>query len=218
MSGTNMSKQEFLERLRAGLSMLPAAEAERSLSFYAEMIDDRTEDGQPEQDAVAAMGDPAEVARAIVAELPAIPKAIVKSKTKSHTLNWILALVLSPFWVTLLLAFACLAFAVYITIWALAVTVWVLAVGLLCGGPLGIAVAAYCLFIGQPVVAMWQLGSGLLLFGLGVFCLAGAKRASQWLVGASRRYADKVRSLFVKKARPAAEAAAVEKEEVGCVR
>ena len=216
MSG--MSKQEFLDRLRAGLSMLPAAEAEKSLSFYAEMIDDRTEDGQPQHEAVAAMGDPEEVARAIVAELPAIPKAIAKTKTKSHTLNWILALVLSPFWVSLLLVFASLAFAVYITIWTLAVAVWILAVGFLLGGPMGIAVAAYCLFIGEPVVAMWQFGSGLLLFGLGVFCLTGAKKASEWLVDASRRYADKVRSLFVKKARPAAEAFVAGNEEVGNVR
>ena len=193
-----MSKQEFLDKLRDELSMLPASEAEKSLSFYAEMIDDRTEDGQPEHVAVAAMGDPVDVARAIVAELPAIPKAIAKSKTKSHTLNWILALMLSPLWVSLALVFVCLAFSIYITIWALAVSVWMLALCLLAGGPLGVALFAYCLVIGDPVIAIWELGAGLFCFGLGIFCLRGAKKASAWLVGASRRYAEKVRSLFVK--------------------
>ena len=65
---SEMGKQEFLEALRRELSGLPASEADRSASFIEEMIDDRIEDGASEVEAVAALGDPSEVARSIVAE------------------------------------------------------------------------------------------------------------------------------------------------------
>lgn len=40
-----MNKQEFLTELRAKLSGLPTYDVEERLSFYGEMIDDRTEEG-----------------------------------------------------------------------------------------------------------------------------------------------------------------------------
>ena len=39
-----MNKQEFLMRLREGLSGLPQNEIEERLTFYSEMIDDRIEE------------------------------------------------------------------------------------------------------------------------------------------------------------------------------
>ena len=47
-----MNKQEFLARLQKGLSGLPGEEIEEHLAFYSEMIDDRMEDGIPEETAV----------------------------------------------------------------------------------------------------------------------------------------------------------------------
>lgn len=196
------SRQAFLEALRRELASLPATEVEKSVAFIEEMIDDRMEDGATEVEAVAALGDPVEAARAIVAELPPIPKAIVKSKTSSQTINWVLAIVLSPIWVSLALVAASVALAIYLVIWGLALTVWVLAIGLLCTGPMGVAVATYCLFIGLPEAALWQLGAGVFCFGLGVYCLFGAKKASVWFIEVSRRYAAKVKSLFVKAPQP----------------
>ena len=197
---SSMSRTEFLDHLRRGLAALPAAEAEKSVSFYAEMIDDRMEYGESESDAVAAMGNPYEVACTIIAELPAVPKAIVKSKTKSTAVNWVLAVVLSPIWVSLAITGLALIFSVYVTIWALAFAVWALAIGLLCGGPLGLTAAVFCLATGQPEVAVWQLGAGLMCFGLGMLCLVGAKKASVWFIDVSRRYVGRVRSWFVKDA------------------
>lgn len=52
-----MQKTEFLDRLRAALADLPAEELEKTLGYYAEMIEDRMEDGMDEEAAVAAMGD-----------------------------------------------------------------------------------------------------------------------------------------------------------------
>lgn len=49
-----MRKEEFLAALRTALGKLPEQEILASLDFYAEMIDDRMEDGATEEEAVAA--------------------------------------------------------------------------------------------------------------------------------------------------------------------
>ncbi len=53
-----MNKREFLQKLENGLSGLPREDIEQRLSFYAEMIDDRIEDGFSEEEAVAGIGTP----------------------------------------------------------------------------------------------------------------------------------------------------------------
>lgn len=61
-----MNKEQFLAALRARLTGLPRADLERTLQYYAEMVDDRVEEGMSEQEAVADVGDPAELAEAIL--------------------------------------------------------------------------------------------------------------------------------------------------------
>ena len=50
-----MNKTEFVNQLSAGLMGLSQEDIKRSVDFYAEMIDDRIEDGMPEEEAVAAL-------------------------------------------------------------------------------------------------------------------------------------------------------------------
>lgn len=65
-----MGKDQFLRILRRRLRGLPAEERERILSYYREMIEDRVEGGEPEQDAVRGLGDVHFIARRILAENP----------------------------------------------------------------------------------------------------------------------------------------------------
>ena len=51
-----MNKSEFLGALRKGLHGLPQDDIEERLAFYGEMIDDRTEEGLSEEEAVSAVG------------------------------------------------------------------------------------------------------------------------------------------------------------------
>nr|AHF25199.1 putative secreted protein [uncultured bacterium Contig1578] len=57
-----MNKSEFLDRLNHCLAALPAQEKARLNDYYAEMIDDRVENGMSEEEAVAALGDPVALA------------------------------------------------------------------------------------------------------------------------------------------------------------
>ena len=66
-----MTKQAFLEELNRLTGALSEQERARLTDYYGEMIDDRVEEGIPEAEAVAALGDPAEIAREFAPVAPA---------------------------------------------------------------------------------------------------------------------------------------------------
>ena len=65
-----MTKQEFLNALSERLQGIPKEDREKSLEYYSEMIDDRTEDGLTEEQAVKAMGSVGEIADRIINDMP----------------------------------------------------------------------------------------------------------------------------------------------------
>ncbi len=75
-----MDRAAFLKALQEQLRRLPEQERQQSLHFYDEMIDDRMEEGMEEQAAVAALGDPGEIARQVLMEL-SLPK-LVKTRLR----------------------------------------------------------------------------------------------------------------------------------------
>ena len=121
-----MNKKEFLDILQARLAGLPQEDVKRSLEFYGEMIDDRTEEGMDEQQAVKEIGSVDEVVAQILSETPL--QRLIKEKAKpSRTLRaWEIALLAlgSPIWASLLLAAACIFFSVYILIWSLVLVIY----------------------------------------------------------------------------------------------
>lgn len=125
------------------------------------MIDDRIEDGMSEQEAVAALGSVHAIAAQIVAETPPIPKAIAKANTGSRTLNIVLLAILSPIWVTLALAFACMVLAIYLAIWSVVVALWAVVLTLLLCAPIGVFGLAWCAATGFPLSGIWVFGCGL---------------------------------------------------------
>lgn len=64
-----MNKTEYIEKLRALLEGCPKEEVERFLSYYGEMIDDRIEDGCPEDEACLSFGSIEDVAAQIRQEI-----------------------------------------------------------------------------------------------------------------------------------------------------
>ena len=144
-----MTRDEFLNRLGELLACLPADQVKETQEFYAEAIADRMEDGMTEAEAVAAMGTPGEVAEATLDELPAVPRAIARTKRKSTALLWALAIAGSPVWIPLLLAFVAVAAAVYICIWVLALCVWIVAAAFGGAGLVGLLFAVDGIIIGR---------------------------------------------------------------------
>ena len=65
-----MNKQAFLAQLRKGLSGLPREDIEERLTFYSEMIDDRTEEGLSEEEAVSGIGPVDTIISQSIADTP----------------------------------------------------------------------------------------------------------------------------------------------------
>lgn len=150
-----MGKQEFLDRLKKGLSGLPKKELAERLSFYSEMIDDRMEEGLSETEAVVAVGTVEQITAQILADMP--PK---KAK-KGHKTGWILALIFgAPVWLSLL----AVALSLCASIWAIVVSLWVVAVAVACG-----AVGSF--FSGVAHVCQGNYLGGLAWIGVAIFCV-----------------------------------------------
>lgn len=169
-----MTRDEFLNRLGELLACLPADQVKETQEFYAEAIADRMEDGMTEAEAVAAMGTPGEVAEATLDELPAVPRAIARTKRKSTALLWALAIVGSPVWIPLLLAFVAVAVAVYICIWVLALCVWIVAAAFGGAGLVGLLFAVDGIIIGHVPYVLASMGMGFASIGVALLTGAGA--------------------------------------------
>lgn len=193
-----MTRDEFLDRLGELLACLPAEQVEETKAFYAEAIADRMEDGMREEEAVAAMGTPGEVAEATLDDLPAVPRAIARTRRRSTALLWVLAIVGSPVWVPPLIAFAAVAVTVYVCIWVLAFCVWIVAAALGGAGVVELVFAAGGVVIGHAPYVFASAGVGLGLVGVALLTGAGAWEASKQIARLSALWARKAVSPFWK--------------------
>lgn len=193
-----MTRDEFLGRLGELLACLPTDQVEETKQFYAEAIADRMEDGMSEEEAVAAMGAPGEVAEATLDDLPAVPRAIARTRRRSTALLWVLTIVGSPVWVPLLIAFAAVAVTIYVCIWVLALCVWVIAA---CFGAVGVTYLALMTVgvkVGLIPYALVTLGCGIALLGVALLVGAGAWAVSKQIGRLSALWARKAVSPFWK--------------------
>ena len=164
-----------------------------------------------EAEAVAAMGTLGEVAKATLDELPAVPRAIARTKRKSTALLWALAIVGSPVWIPLLLAFVAVAATVYICIWVLALCVWIVAAAFGGAGVVGLLFTVDGIIIGHVPYVLTSMGMGFASIGVALLAGAGAWTASKQIARLSALWAKKAVSPFWKdrgnKSRRGAEAA-----------
>lgn len=191
-----MTRDEFLGRLGELLACLPEDQVTETKQFYAEAIADRMEDGMSEEEAVAAMGTPSEVAEATLDDLPAVPRAIARTRRRSNALLWALAVVGSPVWAPLLIAFVAVAVTVYICIWVIALCVWVVAAAFGGVGVAELALAASGIVIGHVPYVLASAGVGLGLIGVALLVGAGAWEVSRQIARLSALWARKAASPF----------------------
>ena len=194
-----MNKNEFLAALEERLRSMPQAEREMTLSYYAEMIDDRMENGMTEQEAVAAMGDPDEVARQAIETLPIGKQIWTKATAKgaSTKLLGALALLTAFIWVpvafSLLIAFA----AVYFSIWVTILALYALPVGLVCGLVGAGALMVVSFSTGLLTAGLGYLSAALTLAGLAILSFLLLSKMSSILLRGSKRFFRWGRSLIV---------------------
>ena len=201
-----MNKTEFLDELRRRLKGIPQNEIEERISFYAEAIDDRIEEGVSENDAVFEIGDVDTIAAQILEDVPlwGIVKEKIKKKNKKCSTRikaWeIVLLVLgSPVWVPLLLAAFAVILSLYVALWALILSLWAVFTSLAGCGLIGIAVGLGYAIRVRPIDGVLLLSAGLVCAGLSIFVFLACKAATKGTAALTEKFILGVKRLFIGK-------------------
>lgn len=196
-----MNKQEFLGALKKRLSGLPKDEIEERLAFYGEMIDDRTEDGRTEEEAVAEIGGADEIAAQIIADIPLtrLVKERIKPKRRLKTWEIVLIVLGSPIWLSLAIAAAAVFFSMYIVLCSLIVALWSVFVSLIAGAIAAVPASIVTFAHGNAASGLAVLSGGLILAGLCIFTGYGCKAATADIFVFTKKFALSAKKCFIKK-------------------
>ena len=177
-----MNKTAFLDELRAQLKQLPKKERQQYIDYYAEMIDDRMEDGISEEEAVAALGNPEEIAAQILADTPQ------KQTHKFRVWEIVLIVLGSPIWLTLglavvmvLLSLVLVIAAAYIVLWSAIAALYAADLTLLAGLITGIVGGCHYALSGLAAPALLFFGGALVCGGSMVLLFFGCNKLVVWL-------------------------------------
>lgn len=176
-----MTKQDFLAALREALTGLPPGDVEERVGFYAEMIDDRMEDGLSEAEAVAAIGSVEEIILQIVDDYPIgkLVKQKISPKRRLNTWEIVLLVVGSPIWLSLLIALFAVLAALYVSLWAVIVSLWAVFASLAGGAVGGLVGGIGCVCGGYVPSGLAMVAAALVCGGLSIFAFFGCKAATK---------------------------------------
>ena len=188
-----MNKQEFLARLREGLSGLPKDDIDERVTFYGEMIDDRAEDGIPEEAAVEGIGDVEALVSQLRAEL-SLTKPVEETKEPKRK-PWQTALIVlgTPIWLSLLIAAFAVVFSVYIALWATVIALWAAFAALAVCAPACLAAGVNFAVSGNTPTGIALIAAGIVCAGLSVFMFFGCKAASKGILKLTKQHGIRVR-------------------------
>ena len=198
-----MTKLNFILTLNDKLSGLPQDEVEERISFFSEMIEDRMEDGMPEEDAVAAVGSVDDIASQIIMDIPLIKiaKKRVRPSRRLRTGEIVLLAVGSPLWISLGAAVFAVCLSLYAVLWSLVAVAWSVFASFAACAPASIALGVLYFVLGQPIMAICAIGAGLFLVGLSIFSFFGCVAATKGCAVLTKMIALGIKKCLVRKER-----------------
>lgn len=196
-----MSKQEFLEQLRKGLSGLPKDDIEERLTFYDEMIEDRMEEGLSEEEAVLKAGSVDDITSQIVADIPLTKIAKERIKTKRRLKAWEIVLLAlgSPIWLSLGIAAVAVIFALYVALWAVIISLWAVFGSLIGCALAGITAGIVFACMGNVFSGIAMIGASCVCLGLSIFMFYGCRAATKGAVLLAKKFVLWIKNCFIKK-------------------
>ncbi len=190
-----------MDQLGQALSGLPEQDRKERLAFYGEMIDDRLEEGIPEEEAVSGIGTPGEIAAQVIDETP-LPR-IVREKVRSgrrRSGGEILLLILGfPLWFPLLIAAFAVIFSLILSLWSVVLSLWAVDLALLLSAAACLTAGLWMFFRGDVPRGLALTGAALVLAGLTVFLFFGCLAAAKGTLALARNIIRGLKSLFLRK-------------------
>lgn len=187
-----MSREEFLEQLRNGLSGLSQDDIEERLTFYSEMIEDGKEEGLSEEQAVAAVGAVDEIVTQAVAESDSAKaaKEPVKSKKRLSVGEIILLVLGSPIWLSLGIAAFAVIISLYFLLWAVIISLWAVFASTVASSIAGVLACVFHIAGGNgSIYGIAMLAAGIVCAGLSVLMFYVCKAVTTWTVMITKKIA-----------------------------
>ena len=196
-----MNKQEFLAQLRKGLSGLPKNDIDERLTFYSDMIDDRMEDGIPEETAVSEIGTASDIVSQIIADIPLgkLVKEKIKPKKKLKAWEIILLVLASPLWLSLLIAAFAVFLSLYVVFWSVIISLWAVFASFVACGFAGVVAGAVFAAGGNGLTGIAVIAAGIVCAGLSAFMFFGCKAATKGILKLTKKFAIWIKNCFIKK-------------------
>ncbi len=193
-----MTKHEFLNRLRTALSALPQDEVQKTIDYYAEIIDDAVEDGCEEPIVIANLGSIDSIAEKIIHDTPIQEFTLENIKQHNWNTTAVLLLILgSPVWIALLLAATAVVFSLYVSVWAIAFSLFATTAALALSGVILLITSPFLLSVAVPK-AMLLLGIALVSVGAAIFLFYLSVYYAKQLVRLTGFIRQKIRHFFLK--------------------
>ncbi len=197
---TWVKKSEFLYRLDGLLSDIPRDDAKRSLDYYAEMIDERIESGMSEEDAVAELGTPEDIAAQIVGDITPNEAVNTKKRTRKPSALTVILLILgAPVWISLLVAAFAVIFSLYASLWAVIISLWAAFGSVAASSVAALAAGIGTVFTARAFTGVALIGASLVLAGLAIFLFCICKAATDGAVLLTKRLSSFIKRCFSKK-------------------
>lgn len=194
-----MNKNEFLGLLRRGLAGLPQKDIEERINFYSEIIDDRMEEGLPEEEAVSGIGSVEEIIFQIRGEVPSLRNETKPPKREGKALLIILLVLGFPLWFSLLITAFSAALSVYISLWAVIISLWAAFASVAVCSVSGLLMGGVFAFVGHVPTGVAMMGAAMVCAGVSILLFLGClavTRGTVWLTG---KLAQGIKNCFAKK-------------------
>lgn len=196
-----MDKFTFITELRAKLWPIPEEDRQRSVDYYAEMIDDRMEEGLSEEAAVAAIGNLDEIVGQILEETPPVPVEVAAPKKRRSLRTWeIVLLVLgAPLWIPLLIAVFAVVLSVVVALWSVVISLYATSFAL-AASAIGLLIGAASLgWIRRFAECAVTLGGSLVCAGCAILLFMLSNLAARGMAWISKQIFQGIGAMFAGK-------------------
>lgn len=191
-----MNKKEFIDQLEQELHFLNNADRTQQIGFYEEMIADYMEDGCTEEEAVARLGRPKNIARELIDQ-----QELIQTKTMSTPGKIAIGCLLIlgfPLWGSLLFAALMIVLSIYIVILCVPFTLAVCAAAFFVVALLGV-IGAFPVMTVSMGVGVTQFGVGIISLGISGLCLLGTTYFMKGFWRVSSKFTSKLIGIFKRK-------------------
>ena len=196
-----MTKNEFLSILKKRLSNLPYEDVEKSLEYYEEIIEDRIEDGDSEEEAVKGLGSIEEIENEIISNMP-LSKIVVqkiKPKRKMSAIEIVLLILGSPIWLALLISLFAVFISAYAVIFSIVVVIYSLTISLIVMAGVGVLSLITFIIKANYILAGASISLVLICVGLFIFLFYGSKLVTNGTLILTKKIMLWIKNCFIKK-------------------